>query len=293
LTAGFAVLMAVSAIWPVMAIVDLVSVVRGYPYANADPESVSPLGFNHRSDADYVAWIVSLSGVTFHSRRFTNDWDGGPSPGEWGEPGQWGAYAVRLGFTVDDQPSVGAVAEWTARDDAREAGHVAVVTRVWPDGHIDVKEYDLASASNGYTRHAYGERSGLNPADRYIHLERPLPGGVWDPATTRSGSIHTDAVIAVSARDNGNGGLDRIAVTVSELSGEGPWSEWAPIYVAELDGAAQGDVTFVYTMPLTVDCARLSFDVFSLNQSIDGSASRQLAPMGSRRYSRDDYPCPW
>jgi hypothetical protein len=293
LTIGFALLLAVSLIWPVMAIIDLVSVMRGYPYASADPTTASPYGFPYRSDTDYVAWAVRQTGVTFHGRPFTNDWDGGqPGLDQWGEPSHWSVYAISLGFTVDHNPAIGAVAEWTAADATGRQGHVAMVTHTSRDGRIDIDEYDFPTTANGYARHAFSHRADLSPADLYIHLERPLPGGIWDPATTPSGTIDDPATIVIDADDNGNGGLDHIAVTASELTDDGTWTPWEPIRLIALDGGPHGTITIAYAMPGTVACAQLSFDVFSRNRSTDGSYARQLAPSGLRHYSRHGITCP-
>lgn len=54
----------------------------------------------------------------------------------WGNGGDWAASAVALGYEVGTTPKVGAIAVWTDGG----YGHVAYVTDVAANGHIQVKE---------------------------------------------------------------------------------------------------------------------------------------------------------
>lgn len=54
----------------------------------------------------------------------------------------WGDAARKFGVPVDDKPSVGAVAWWTAAA-APSSGHVAYVEQVMPDGSVLISEDNL------------------------------------------------------------------------------------------------------------------------------------------------------
>ncbi|HEM4569125.1 TPA: CHAP domain-containing protein, partial [Streptococcus suis] len=54
----------------------------------------------------------------------------------WGNGGDWAASATALGYEVGTIPKVGAIAVWTDGG----YGHVAYVTDVAANGHIQVKE---------------------------------------------------------------------------------------------------------------------------------------------------------
>ncbi|HFI0694103.1 TPA: CHAP domain-containing protein [Streptococcus suis] len=54
----------------------------------------------------------------------------------WGNGGDWAASAAALGYEVGTTPKVGAIAVWTDGG----YGHVAYVTDVAANGHIQVKE---------------------------------------------------------------------------------------------------------------------------------------------------------
>jgi surface antigen len=78
---------------------------------------------------------------------------GAPAPGLLlGNGGQWAASAAAEGVTVNDVPSVGAVAEWNGGSFGMgPLGHVAVVERVGPDdSYIDISQQNIGSAADGY-----------------------------------------------------------------------------------------------------------------------------------------------
>jgi surface antigen len=69
-----------------------------------------------------------------------------------GDGGQWGERAALEGVPVDDTPSLGAVAVWTADAPGMGGyGHVAVVEAVAADGSsIEVSQSGMGSAEDGY-----------------------------------------------------------------------------------------------------------------------------------------------
>jgi hypothetical protein len=169
---------------------------------------------------------------------------------------------------------------------------VSGTSRPWAaaDNTVDVFEYDFASPSNGFTRHAFGIRTRIT-ADHYLHLERNVPGGSWDSRTPPSGTMLGPVTLAATVRDNGNGGLDYVQITASESTGNGAWTGWRVLKRIYLYGAGRGTISVRYAIPVQMVCARVSFDVFSRNRSIDGSQARQLSPHGYRRYGRSGASC--
>jgi surface antigen len=76
-----------------------------------------------------------------------------PAPGYLlGNGGQWAASAAAQGVTVNDVPSVGAVAEWNGGSYGMgPLGHVAVVEKIGPDdSYIDISQQNIGSAADGY-----------------------------------------------------------------------------------------------------------------------------------------------
>jgi surface antigen len=130
-----------------------------YPYAIAG--RIGPWGFPTRYATDYVAWRLFERDVAFSSDVT------GPTGrrGHFGEPGTWAATAAGIGYTVDEAPTVGAIAHWKAGEQgAGRAGHVAYVERVNPDGSVVVSELDRSGD------HAYSQRESVR-APRYIHIQ--------------------------------------------------------------------------------------------------------------------------
>ena len=130
-----------------------------YPYAIVG--RIGPWGFPTRYATDYVAWRLFERDVAFSSDT------SGPAgkKGHFGEPAGWATTAAAIGFRVDGVPEPGAIAHWRAGEqDAGQAGHVAYVERVNPDGSVVVSEFDWI------TEHEYSERASVR-APRYIHVQ--------------------------------------------------------------------------------------------------------------------------
>lgn len=79
---------------------------------------------------------------------------GVPTPGVLlGDADQWGEHAGAAGIPVDQTPTVGSVAVWSAGAPGMGGyGHVAVVEAIGSDGsYIDVSQSGMGTANDGYT----------------------------------------------------------------------------------------------------------------------------------------------
>jgi surface antigen len=111
-----------------------------------------------------------------------------------GNAGQWPASAAEHGVTVNDVPSVGAVAEWDGGAyGIGPEGHVAIVEKVGPhDGYILISQQHIGSDVNGFDwtqiNAGFPADSWQSWPDHFIHF--PIKGsasvGYYDP---QSGSL--------------------------------------------------------------------------------------------------------
>jgi surface antigen len=133
---------------------------------------------------------------------------GAPDPGYLlGNAGQWPASAAAHGVTVNDTPSVGAVAEWDAGAyGIGSMGHVAVVEQVGPHGrYIVISQQHISSDVDGfdYTRINAGfpAQSWQSWPSHFIHF--PLAGttsvGYYNARTGRVFARDTPSAGPVSA----------------------------------------------------------------------------------------------
>ncbi len=147
-----------------------------------------PWGFALRNCTSFVAWrLRTTNGMT----DFTNHLAGG----SFGNAEQWDDNALALGYLVDDQPAVGAVAQ----TDSGRVGHVAWVSAVG-EGTVTVEEYNYLVAGG------YDVRTVPTSDFRYLHLDDVSPdpslgstragattaaagGGVWTARTTAAGDL--------------------------------------------------------------------------------------------------------
>jgi surface antigen len=128
-------------------------VIGGYPYASSCPAA----GFDDVGDrwgmdecncTSYVAWALERNGYRV----------------DWFEPGEmdarrWGIVARREGIPVGFTPRRGAVAVWPWW---KRFGHVALVTRVHPDGTFDVAEYNTPGGVRfGFDKRTHVSRRGV------------------------------------------------------------------------------------------------------------------------------------
>lgn len=124
-------------------------VIGGYPYASECPQD-GPRDRGDRWGMDicnctsYVAWALARNGLR-------TDWF---QPGEM-DARRWATVARAAGIAVGFAPRRGAVAVWSWWG---RFGHVALVTRVRPDGRFDVVEYN----EPGGVRYGFDKRPDVS-----------------------------------------------------------------------------------------------------------------------------------
>jgi surface antigen len=128
--------------------------VRGdnYPYRNGNPNRADRWAFFQRECTSFVAWRLNdVNGVAFHNHNFRGNGSTGGGGGRFGNASNWANRARAIGLTVNNNPTVGAVAHWNS-------GHVAWVAEVRSNGDtIVIEEYNWQI--NGVGRHAYRTRT--------------------------------------------------------------------------------------------------------------------------------------
>lgn len=63
---------------------------------------------------------------------------------DWGSAYNWSAYAAGHGVRMDNNPTPGSIAQWIKHPEiGMTVGHVGVVKSVYPDGSIDIEQYNL------------------------------------------------------------------------------------------------------------------------------------------------------
>lgn len=114
----------------------------GYPYGAIDVPD--PWMFLTRECTSYAAWYWN----SVLGKRFVNT-----RPGE-GSAYNWPTLARDQGYSVSSSPRVNAIVSWPLG----AYGHVAIVEKVYPNGNIDVSEYNWYS-------YVYTYRTNINPAN--------------------------------------------------------------------------------------------------------------------------------
>jgi len=144
-------------------------VVYGYPYAAKCPgagiaDVVDRWGMYACNCTSYVAWALVANGQRIG----------------WFVPGamdawNWPHVARLAGLRTDARPTMGSVAVWPKL--TRPFGHVAYVTRVRPDGTIDVAEYNFPGAGGAET-FVFDVRTSIATAGAvFIHVPPRLSAG--------------------------------------------------------------------------------------------------------------------
>jgi len=119
-----------------------------YPWPNdPNPYSVDPWLFYKRQCTSFAAFMF----LRHYGRVFYNT-----RPGQ-GSAWNWGALARDQGYQVSDTPSVNSVVFW-GRSQIMPYGHTAWVTRVHPNGLIDLEEY------NWNFERSFNVRLNVNPS---------------------------------------------------------------------------------------------------------------------------------
>jgi surface antigen len=128
---------------------------------NAPQDSlVDPWQFYNRECTSFVAWRLNSENQV----AFNDYWQGQ----HWGNASNWKHAAVALKIPVDNNPSRGAVAWWSAGSAGSSRGHVAWVQTVG-DGAITIEEYNYLHAGRYDTR-TISSSSSLWPSG-FIHIK--------------------------------------------------------------------------------------------------------------------------
>lgn len=100
----------------------------------------------------YAAWkFASYYGIPFDNTR----------PGE-GSAYNWPNLARDQGYKTSSTPRANTLVSWSKSQSSPYYGHVAWVLATYPNGTIDVAEYNFR------VREGYGERYGIRPTDPYF-----------------------------------------------------------------------------------------------------------------------------
>ncbi len=150
---------------------------NAYPWANDQTNGVDPYGMTMRQCVSYAAWYLNAHGTPFG--HFTR---GPRGIGTFGNATGWDAAAVKAGFTVSTTPLVGSVAQWHANETVKwdtsnggwasmtagSQGHVAIVTRVYPNGNVDLAQFNMNDARS------FSTMTNVR-APRYIYVPLSSP----------------------------------------------------------------------------------------------------------------------
>ena len=143
--------------------VSAASGVDDYPsrLKNAPQDSlVDPWQFYNRECTSFVAWRLNSENQV----AFDDYWQGQ----HFGNASNWKRAALALHVPVDDNPTRGAVAWWSAGSAGSSRGHVAWVQKVG-DGAITIEEYNYLHAGRYDTR-TISSSSSLWPSG-FIHIK--------------------------------------------------------------------------------------------------------------------------
>ena len=137
-----------------------------YPYKGQS--GVDPWGFYKGYCTSFAAWRMNRNAGM---GSFTNFMDGG----HFGDAGNWGANAQKIGIPVNTTPAVGAIA-WWGYGTVSTLGHVGYVEAVNADGTIVVEDYNY-TVPLGYTRRTISLSDTRARPTGYIHFcDAPGPG---------------------------------------------------------------------------------------------------------------------
>lgn len=135
---------------------------RAHGFTPGDPREIAdPNRFYFGECVSYAAFAIRA--YTPH-HDFTNYWRGQ----HFGNAIHWPQAARAAGLTVDTTPAVGSIVQ--SHMTRSGLGHVALVTRINPDGTFNVNE------GNYTTQHTFGTRKNLRMGTHFnlvIHFERP------------------------------------------------------------------------------------------------------------------------
>src|SRR5665213_2730760 len=123
--------------------------ITAYPWWADEPGGNDPYGLTKRQCVSYAAWYLNSHGTPFGYHT-----QGPHGVATFRNATTWDASARSAGFTVSTKPLVGSVAQWHSNEvtstvlggwtiRAGSAGHVAIVTRVYSNGNVDIAQYNL------------------------------------------------------------------------------------------------------------------------------------------------------
>jgi surface antigen len=131
----------------------LAPAITAYPWWNDQTGAADPYGMTKRQCVSFVAWYLNAHGTPF--AHFTK---GPKGVGTFGDGATWDAAAFKAGFTVSHTPLVGSIAQWHSNETlhvttatnwfdigAGAPGHVAIVTKVYPGGFVDLAQYNFGN----------------------------------------------------------------------------------------------------------------------------------------------------
>lgn len=139
-----------------------------YPYSDSCVYPCSdPWGFYNRECTSFVAWKMNRdsgnveSPYSFYNKMLAEE----PkhSPNRWSNAYHWDKHAHDLGIRVDNNPVIGAIAQWNENEIGGGYGHVAYVESINDDGTANISEYNYSSPKK------YGTRQDV-VVPRYIHF---------------------------------------------------------------------------------------------------------------------------
>jgi surface antigen len=134
---------------------------RRYPYAQQkDVDAIDQWGNTERQCTGYATWALNNMGVDFGMR------DLGPNGRKvrFLAARSWAKTARRGGWNVSRTPVVGAVAQWRAHEashwqtklgrasfTAGRDGHVGIVSHVYADGTVLIRQYNVGDPDRSYS----------------------------------------------------------------------------------------------------------------------------------------------
>jgi len=223
-------------------------VVNDYPFASYAFDARNSLGFPARECTSFAAWRINRDhGTPAEPYWFTNTMSRKGKTASYGNAGTWDQAARTLGFTVDEVPRIGSIAQWND-EEIPNSGHVAYVEAVNSDGSVWVSDYNWLYPQVDGT-FCYHKIS----APRYIHFN-DLANASFSISPTNEDSVITAGQTAMfGVRITSQNGYNApVYLTVLNLppgitSGTG----WNPIEVQPNSGADVTSTLSIVTSDLT------------------------------------------
>jgi surface antigen len=134
---------------------------KRYHYAHqTNPDAIDRWGDTERQCTGYVTWALNAMGVDFGMRDVAPN---GRSV-RFLAARSWAKTARRGGWRVSRKPVVGAVAQWRAHEashwqtrlglatfTAAGDGHVGIVSHVYADGTVLIRQYNVGDPDRSYS----------------------------------------------------------------------------------------------------------------------------------------------